>query len=79
LIDDIVQDCELLSLKDQQQKPLYIYWRELLTAVEHIGQARAIGIGVSTVASCSSVSRIRFKHSCQKIEDNTKALWKEIK
>jgi hypothetical protein len=78
LIDDIAQDCELLLLKDQQQKPLYIYWRELLTAAEHIGQARAIGIGVSTVASCSSVSRIRLKHSCQKIEDNTKALWKEI-
>jgi hypothetical protein len=78
LIDDIAQDCELLLLKNQQQKPLHIYWRELLTATEHIGQARAIGIGVATVASCSSVSRIRLKHSCQKIEENTTALWKEI-
>jgi hypothetical protein len=78
LIDDIAQDCELLLLQNQQQKPIHIYWRELLTAAEHIGQARAIGIGVSTTASCSSVARIRLKHSCQKIEDNTQSLWSEI-
>tara|TARA_B100001063_G_scaffold101187_1_gene94491 strand:+ start:651 stop:1472 length:822 start_codon:yes stop_codon:yes gene_type:complete len=78
LIDDIAQDCELLLIKNKQQKPIHIYWRELLTAAEHIGQARAIGVGVSTMASCSSVARIRLKHSCQKIEDNTQSLWKEI-
>lgn len=78
LIDDVAQECELLVLNDQYQNPLHIYWRELLTAIEYIGQARAIGTGVSTIASCSSVSRIRLQYSCQKIESNTKALWKEI-
>lgn len=78
LIDDLAQDCDLLLLKNREDKPLHLYWRELLAAAEYIGQARAIGIGVSTAEHCDSVSRIRLNYLCQQIEGNTERLWREI-
>ncbi len=78
LIDDLAQECDLLLLKNPTDKPLHLYWRELLSAAEYIGQARAIGVGVSTAAHCDSVSRIRLNYLCQQIEGNTEKLWKEI-
>ncbi len=78
LIDDLAQDCELLLLKSASNRPLHLYWRELLAAAEHIGQARAIGTGVSAAAHCDSVSRIRLNFLCQQIENNVQRLWKEI-
>lgn len=78
LIDDLAQECDLLLLKNREQKPLHIYWRELLSAAEYIGQARAIGTGVSAAAHCDSVSRIRLNYLCQKIQSNTERLWEEI-
>ncbi|MAZ86920.1 MAG: hypothetical protein CL693_04705 [Cellvibrionaceae bacterium] len=78
LIDDLAQECDLLLLKNKKDKPLHLYWRELLSAAEYIGQARAIGVGVSTAAHCDSVSRIRLNYLCQQIEGNTEKLWREI-
>ncbi len=78
LIDDLAQASDLLLLKNKSQKPLHVYWRELLAAAEYIGQARAIGTGVSAAAYCDSVSRIRLSYLCQKIEENTERLAKEI-
>jgi hypothetical protein len=78
LIDDIAQDCELMHLSDHKNKPMHVYWRELLTATEHIGQARAIGTGVSAASQCNSVSRIQLNYACQKIEEQAALIEKEI-
>jgi len=78
LIDDLAQDCDLLLLKNSQDKPLHLYWRELLSATEYIGQVRAIGLGVSTAEHCDSISRIRLNYLCEKIEGNAQRLWQEL-
>lgn len=78
LIDDLAQECDLLLLKSRDQKPLHLYWRELLSAAEYIGQVRAIGVGVSTAEHCDSISRIRLNYLSEKIEGNTRRLWKEL-
>ncbi|MGH1372881.1 MAG: hypothetical protein ACRBBW_12635 [Cellvibrionaceae bacterium] len=78
LIDDLAQECDLLLLKSRDQKPLHLYWRELLSAAEYIGQARAIGLGVSTAEHCDSISRIRLNYLSEKIEGNTQRLWNEL-
>lgn len=78
LIDDLAQECDLLLLKSRDSKPLHLYWRELLSAAEYIGQARAIGVGVSTAEHCDSISRIRLNYLSEKIEGNTQRLWREL-
>ena len=78
LIDDLAEECDLLLLKSRDQKPLHLYWRELLSAAEYIGQARAIGVGVSTAEHCDSISRIRLHYLSDKIEGNTRRLWQEL-
>lgn len=78
LIDDLAQDCDLLLLKNSNDKPLHLYWRELLLAAEYIGQARAVGIVVSTAMHCDSISRIRLNYLCEKIEMNTQRLWQQL-
>lgn len=78
LIDDLAQECDLLLLKSRDAKPLHLYWRELLSAAEYIGQVRAIGVGVSTAKHCDSISRIRLNYLSEKIEGNTQRLWREL-
>lgn len=78
LIDDMAQAHDLLLLKDEKNRPFHLSWRELLSAAEYIGQARAIGTGVSAAGTCDSVSRIRLNFLCQKITDNTARVWKDI-
>jgi len=78
LIEDMAQEHELLLLKEREKKSLHLLWRELLAAGEFIGQARAIGMGVTSSKHCDSISRIRLNYLCQKIESNTKLLWNEI-
>lgn len=78
LIDDLAQECDLMLLKVKTGTPLRLYWRELLLAAEYIGQARAIGVGISTAVHCDSVSRIRLNYLCRQIEEHTEKLWREI-
>lgn len=44
-------------------------WREVLCSTELIGQARAIGVGVATQASCSSIDNIRLSFLQQQISE----------
>lgn len=78
LIDDLAQSCDLLLLKNRQNKPLHLYWRELLAAAEYIGQARAIGTGVAAAGHCDRISRGRLNYLCRQIEEHTRLLWLEI-
>jgi len=43
-------------------------WRELAVTAETIGQSRAIGMGVATSKSCSSIHKIRLSFLLQKIQ-----------
>ena len=78
LIDDMAQAHDLLLLKDSGGKPFHLSWRELLSAAEYIGQARAIGTGVAALHCCDSISRIRLNYLCQKITENTSRVWRDI-
>ena len=78
LIDDLAQECDLLLLKNRDNVPLHLYWRELLSTAEYIGQARAVGTGVSAASYCDSVSRIRLHYLCEQIERNSERLYKQI-
>ncbi len=78
LIDDMAQSHDLLLLKDDQNRPFHLSWRELLSAAEFIGQARAIGTGVAAAGSCDSISRIRLNFLCQKILENTARVWRDL-
>lgn len=76
LIDEIAQEHDLLLLKTNDGKPLHFAWRELLTAAECVGQARAVGTGILASGHCDSVSRIQINYLCQKIERTTRSTWK---
>ena len=69
----------LLSSQFLPQFPQAGYvWREVLGATELIGQARAIGVGVATQASCSSIDNIRLSFLQQQISDVIGAVLKEL-
>lgn len=74
LIDDMAQTHHLMRLNG-----MHLLWRELLTTTEYIGQARAIGTGLSAIGNCDSVSRIRLNYLCQKIKTQTQIIWRELK
>jgi len=46
-------------------------WRELVTLTENIGQARAIGTGVSVQKHCSSVDKIRLNFLAENMKKIT--------
>ena len=78
LIDDMAQAHGLLLLGEREQ-PLQLLWRELLTAAEYIGQARAMGTGISAQGRCDSVSRIRLNYLCEKINQHCDSVWRDLK
>ena len=78
LIDDMALRHGLLGIKVQRDKPFYLLWRDLLSASEYIGQARAVGMGVAARKGCDSISRIRLNYLSRKIEENTAAIWAEL-
>jgi len=78
LIDDMALEHSLQLLLTTDKKPLHYIWRELLYAAECIGQARAIGTGVTASGTCDSISRIRLNYLCQQVETKTSALNQEL-
>jgi hypothetical protein len=65
LIEDCAQAHRLQELELPGHGSSIFLWQELLTMVEFIGQARALGTGVVAAGHCDSVNRIRlnFIHS----------------
>lgn len=55
-----------------------LVWKELLVTAEYIGQARALGTGVTASGHCTSVSRIRLNYLRQKIEETTRLTWRHL-
>lgn len=78
LIDDTAIRHGLLGLSVQGDKPFYLLWRDLLSASEYIGQARAVGTGVAAQGGCDSISRIKLNYLCTKIRENSEAVWAQL-
>lgn len=57
LIDQLAEYHLLLRLKTGDSAALRYIWKELLTAAECIGQARALGTGVATAGYCKPEDR----------------------
>jgi hypothetical protein len=78
LIDDIAVSHELSRLKLPDIEDIRLIWKEWLTAIECIGQARALGSVILAEGICSSVSRIRLSYLQEKITVTTQLAWKGV-
>lgn len=78
LIDDIAVSHELSRLKLPDIEDIRLIWKEWLTAIECIGQARALGSAILAEGTCGSVSRIRLSYLQEKITATTQLAWKGI-
>lgn len=68
LLED-TSEAYLLTTDHCTQFPNIAYtWRELVVLIENIGQARAIGTGVSVQKNCSSVDKIRLNFLAENIK-----------
>lgn len=78
LVDDIAVSHQLTRLKLKNVDNIRLIWKEWLSAIECIGQARAMGSAILTDGTCSSVSRIRLSYLQQKITETTALAWRGI-
>lgn len=78
LIDDIAISHEVTQLKLQQVDNIRLIWKEWLTAIECIGQARAMGAAILAQGSCDSVARIRMAYLQDKINETSDKAWRGI-
>ena len=69
LIEDCAEQHHLQELGLQEQTSIEHLWKSLLFNAEFIGQARAVGTGVTTAKRCRSVERIRLKYLHSKLSD----------
>ncbi len=78
LIDDMAVSHEVTRLKINRIGNIRLVWKELLTAIECLGQARAMGSAILAEGTCSSVSRIRLAYLQQKISATADNAWRGI-
>jgi len=70
LIEEMSDEHALLEIKYDQSESIEFLWKDLLHAIEYLGQARAVGSGITAKHSCSSVERIKMNYLHKKIEEN---------
>lgn len=70
LVEEMADEHSLLMLRGANQKNIEFLWKDLLHAIEFMGQARAIGSGIAAKKSCTSVERIRMNYLHKKIQEN---------
>ena len=75
LMDDIEHSHELQLFKFKFSKNRKLLWQDLLYASEYIGQARALGTGVTALGTCSVANKITLTYLCNKIIDKTHTIW----
>jgi hypothetical protein len=78
LIEDIADGHQLLKLKHPHIQSSRVLWKELLIAIECIGQARAIGTGVAAAGECDSIARIRLNYLKQRIAETSTKVWQGL-
>jgi len=67
LLEDEAERSHLNAVSIPNLPSIGFVWRELVVTTETIGQSRAIGTGVATRKSCSSVHKIRLSFLQQNI------------
>ena len=72
LLEDIAEHYHLTAEHLLDFPNISLLWRELLQVSEYIGQSRALGTGVATEKSCSSVEKIKLGFLQQKINEVSK-------
>lgn len=78
LIEEMAEAHCLLRISNIDLYGYDFIWKDLLQAVEYMGQARALGTGVAASGSCDSVERIRLNYLKEKINAATASLWKKM-
>ena len=71
LIEDMADSHALAELQPRAPYPVGrvdFAWKDLLQAIEYIGQLRAVGSGVAAMGSCGSVERVRINYLIKKID-----------
>jgi len=53
-------------------------WRELILTTENVGQSRAIGTGVATQKTCSSVDKIRLNYLIQTLNQTSEVTIQQL-
>ena len=74
LLEDTAENHHLTATYVNDIANIGYVWRELVLAIESLGQSRAIGTGVTTLQFCSSVDKIRLEFLIQrmtKLSDQT--------
>lgn len=72
LIEDCAETHHLHELKCSNNQYATFLWVQLLNAVEHIGQARAIGTSIAAAQESTSVQRIKLNYLQNCINDFVK-------
>lgn len=67
LLEDTAEQFHLTTNYINELDNIGYVWRELILAIESIGQCRAIGTGVATLKFCSSVDKIRLEFLIQRM------------
>lgn len=69
LLEDTAESYQLTGTYFNQLENIGYVWRELILAIESLGQSRAIGTGVATQQHCSSVDKIKLEFLIQRMTE----------
>lgn len=74
IIEEMAEDHKLLQLDNIDQYGVDFIWKNLLEATEYMGQARALGTGISASKVCGSVEKIKLNYLMGKIKESEKLI-----
>ena len=77
-IESIGTQHELHFLALNSGDSFSVLWRKLLFTAETIGQARALGHGVTACGLCTESEKIKLSLLCKKITQTTSNLWNTL-
>lgn len=69
LLEDCAEAGGLTKWELPDMPHIALLWREFPATVEYIGQARAVGMAVTTAGICDQVNRVRLGYLQKRIED----------
>ena len=79
LIEETAVKHDLSHLQVDNAKAMSFLWKELLSAIEVIGQTRAIGIVIATQGDGSNMSQHRLRLLRDNVAEATELVWSSIK
>lgn len=69
MLEDLADQTGLSKSDAQEYRQLEILWRELPQVVEYIGQARAVGMAVSTKGESNQIDKVKLGYLHEKISN----------